>query len=117
LRSEMSRQYGMDLRSKSDAQIAETVIKSELTKITGAAYRSPTLARNYSFRYSDPGIISFSDPGLREVFSRILETDFELGKNGSVVMPDWLKNERIAVDGRKYQMGIGGFTHAKAGKR
>jgi len=29
----MSEQYGMDLRSKSDAQIAETVIKSELHKI------------------------------------------------------------------------------------
>jgi len=43
LRSEMSRQYGMDLRSKSDAQIAETVIKSELTKITGA----PTVPRHW----------------------------------------------------------------------
>ena len=35
LRQSMSEQYGVDLRSKSDAQIAETVIKSELTKLTG----------------------------------------------------------------------------------
>ncbi len=109
LRADMSRQYGMDLRSKSDAQIAETVIKSELIKITSKDYRAPTLAKGYTFRYQDPGMITFGDAQLREVFARILETDFELGKNGSVVMPDWLKDERISLDGRQYQMGIGGL--------
>jgi len=40
LRISMSEQYGIDLRSKSDAQIAEAVIKSELEKRTGRKYRS-----------------------------------------------------------------------------
>ena len=35
LREAMSDQYGLDLRSKSDAQIAEQVIKSEYQKLTG----------------------------------------------------------------------------------
>lgn len=109
LRADMSRQYGMDLRSKSDAQIAETVIKSELGKITGKTYRAPSIPKDYRFRYQDPGIIRFEDPALSEVFKRILDTDFELGKNGSVLMPDWLKAERITIDGRDYQMGIGGL--------
>ena len=41
LRRQMSEQYGVDLRSKSDAQIAEAVIKSELYKMTGREYRKP----------------------------------------------------------------------------
>ena len=35
LRMEMSEEYGLDLRSRSDAQIAEAVINSELQKVLG----------------------------------------------------------------------------------
>ena len=59
LRVKMSEQYGMDLRSKSDAQIAETIIKSELQAITGHNYRAPKLQADYSFKYQDPKIIKF----------------------------------------------------------
>lgn len=45
LRSEMSKQYGVDLRSKSDAQIAEAVIKHEIERITGDAVFKPTFQR------------------------------------------------------------------------
>ena len=109
LRSEMTRQYGMDLRSKSDAQIAETVIKSELQKLTGKTYRPPKLNADHTFKYRDPGVIAFQSSELQSVFDRILKTRFALGKNGSVLMPDWLKAERVEVAGRKYQMGIGGL--------
>ena len=40
LRAKMGEQYGMDLRSKSDAQIAEKVITSELEAMTDTALRS-----------------------------------------------------------------------------
>jgi hypothetical protein len=109
LRAAMSNQYDEDLRSKSDAQIAETVIKSELSKITGDTYRAPKLPDDYGFYYQDPEIIEFENPSLRKMFSRILETRFSLGVNGSVAMPDWLKNERIKIGGAEYQMGIGGL--------
>lgn len=109
LRRTMSEQYGMDLRSKSDSQIAETVIKSELSKLTGRQYRAPKLPRNYSFRYVNPGIIGFKNEQLQAVFNRILETDFKLTDSGSVAMPDWLKKEKIDVGTARYQMGIGGL--------
>jgi hypothetical protein len=109
LRSQMTRKYGMDLRSKSDAQIAETVIKSELAKLTGKDYRPPKLEKGYGFKYRNPGIIAFESETLQSIFNRILSTEFELGKNGSVLMPDWLKAERVTVAGREYQMGIGGL--------
>lgn len=108
LRVKMSEQYGMDLRSKSDAQIAETVIKSELNKLTGIEYRKPEQTEDLKFRYINPKIISFEDVNMQAVFKRILQTDFETGGNGSVILPAWLK-EKINFYGRDYQMGIGGL--------
>jgi uncharacterized membrane protein len=105
----MSKQYDEDLRSKSDAQIAETVIKSELHKLTGDTYRAPKLPDDYGFYYRNPEIIECENPSLQKMFDRILSTRFSLGVNGSVAMPDWLKNERIKLGGAEYQMGIGGL--------
>lgn len=109
LREDMSDQYGMDLRSKSDAQIAETIIKSELQVLTGKQYRPSKLGKDYSFRYRDPKIISFQTSKLERVFERILKTDFMLAPTGSVMMPDWLKQTKIEIGNSKYQMGIGGL--------
>lgn len=109
LRKTMSNQYGMDLRSKSDAQIAETVITSELSQATGKTYRAPKLKPNHTFRYKNPGIVEFKTPQLNDVFASILAHRFELLSNGSVKMPDWLKQTRITVGGAEYQMGIGGL--------
>jgi len=109
LRAEMSEQYGMDLRSKSDAQIAETIIKSELGALTGQEYRAPQLSDDYYFRYIDPKIIKFKTTQLRDVFKRLLQQRFTLGAYGSVVMPQWLRDEKIKIGGADYQMGIGGL--------
>ena len=109
LRESMSEQYGVDLRSKSDAQIAETVIKSELEKMTGKTYRRFEAPDDYGFRYKDPGIIEFKTEKLKSIFKSILAHKFELSANGSVKMPDFLKKEPIEFDGAKYQMGVGGL--------
>jgi hypothetical protein len=109
LRAEMSQQYGMDLRSKSDAQIAETVIKSELSSLTGEQYQAPKLADNYTFRYIDPQIITFKTPQLKRVFKAIVYELFQMGTTGSVAMPTWLRNNKIQIGNASYQMGIGGL--------
>lgn len=109
LRGEMSAQYGMDLRSKSDAQIAETIIKSELSNLTGNDYQAPKLPDNYTFKYLDPKIISFKTDALKKVFAAILSERFRMGPTGSVIMPQWLRDNRIEIGSAKYQMGIGGL--------
>lgn len=109
LRESMSEQYGVDLRSKSDAQIAETVIKSELEKMTGKKYRCFEAPDDYGFRYKDPGIIEFKTEKLKGIFAKIKTHKFGLTANGSAKMPDFLKKEPIEFDGAKYQMGIGGL--------
>lgn len=107
LRIDIGKQYKMDVRSKSDAQIAEAIILHELTRITGKSYGRPDNVQA-SFRYKDPGFISFESEGLSGIFKKILNTDFLLGANGAVLLPDWLE-EPILIDGSKYQMGIGGL--------
>ena len=72
LREQIGKQYGdIDLRSKSDAQIAEKIIKHELEALTGKTYKPRKVEVGHVCRYSDPKIVSFATPGLRETFARI----------------------------------------------
>lgn len=107
LRVQISKQYGMDVRSKGDAQIAEMLILHELTRVTGKDYSRPELTQK-TFKYRNPGFITFISPHLQTMFQHLLDTDFTIGGNGSVIMPDWLKDP-VTIDGISYQMGIGGL--------
>lgn len=107
LRISMSKQYKVDLRSKSDAQVAEEVIRNELFRMTGKRYSKPDNPPT-SFRYHNPKIIEYTTDNLKSIFDRILKTEFYTGANGQVQMPEWLR-EPITIRGRTYQMGIGGL--------
>ena len=116
LRETMTEKYGMDLRSKSDAQIAEAVIASELEKITGKALKRPNVKDTDTFKYLDPEIVSFKNPQLDSIHQRVIDEKFKLGLNGALKLPDWLKKEVIIINGRKYQMGIGGLHSCEKGQ-
>ena len=109
LRSELSKQYGQDLLSKSDAQIAETVIKSELQKISNTRLYAPKLAENTTFRYTVPKFISFESSQLKSVLDYISQHDFTLDGKGSIQLPKDLKNMKISLGQSTYQLGIGGI--------
>ena len=109
LRVSMSKQYGVDLRSKSDAQIAETVIKSELQKQTGKQYRKPELPDGVTFKYQDPHIVEFQTEQLQKMFKTVLNIRFGLGANGAVKMPPELAKSKIKIGYAEYTMGIGGL--------
>lgn len=109
LRESMSKEYGLDLRSKSDAQIAEAVIISELSAMTKKKYSKPSVDSNQTFRYQDPQIVSFKNKDLQQIFKKLLKHEFTLGSNGAVQMPDWLKDAKIDINATEYQMGIGGL--------
>lgn len=107
LRVSMSKQYWVDLRSKSDAQVAEEVIRHELERLTGTRYGKPDDPPK-SFYYQNPEIIEYKTDALKNVFDLILKTKFTVSGTGAVLMPDWLK-EPVRVGGLPYQMGIGGL--------
>lgn len=108
LREAMGAEYGADLRSKSDAQIAETVIVSELKKITGKTAKKPDINENFTFHYRNPHIITFKSEHLKAVFNTALETRFELNVNGQVKLPEAL-SAQIPIGRGLYTMGIGGL--------
>lgn len=107
LRVDMSAQYGLDLRSKSDAQVAETVIRSELERLTGHRYFAPD-KKAQSFKYKNPEIIEFKTKSLQEFFDSVLASRFAVAPSGSVVTPDTL-TRLVHIGGRAYKTGIGGL--------
>tara|TARA_R110000765_G_scaffold114176_2_gene206851 strand:+ start:320 stop:2083 length:1764 start_codon:yes stop_codon:yes gene_type:complete len=116
LRVSMGKEYGLDLRSKSDAQIAEAVLKSEIEAVSGNVLRPLKMASDATVKYSDPGIVEFKDPALTEIFRKICAQDFELSGNGSIKMPEWLANTKIKIGKGSYQMGIGGLHSTEKGQ-
>lgn len=109
LRASMGDQYGLDFRSKSDAQIAEALITHELSRMTGKQYRKPEIPEGFGFKLRDPKIIRFDTPELQEIYEDIMSERWTIGVNGSVAMPGWLKDQRIKIGHSEYQMGIGGL--------
>lgn len=109
LREQMSIQYGIDLRSKSDAQMAEAIIKSELEALTGKSYRPQKVNPGSVVRYASPDMIYFEGQQLKDIYWRILKSGFPIWTNGSVRMPEWLSETKIRIGETDYQMGIGGL--------
>lgn len=108
LRESMSYKYGIDLRSKSDAQIAEAVIVSELRKEGVEAVR-PEIAAGTVFKYVPPDYIKFNDPSLNAALKVITEADFVIDTEGSPIIPEALKDLKVKIGELEFQMGIGGL--------
>lgn len=109
LREQMGKMYGLDLRSKSDAQIAEAVIGKEVAKIKGQEVKRPTIAAGTSFRYLAPDFIRFTTPPLQVVAELIAGLDFVIPATGGVAMPKALADYKIKIGNGVYRMGIGGL--------
>ena len=111
LRIALGKQYGLDLRSKSDAQIAEAVIKSEYQKITGEKLIKPIDQGKLPthVHYDPPPFLHFESNQIKSYLFAMQQDSFELGKDGKAMNPEWLKKAKIEIDGRKYTIGMGGL--------
>lgn len=108
-RERLSKRYGLELRSKSDAQLAETVIRRRCEIATGLRIYKPDINWNASFKCTPPDFISFSLPPLVKALDIIKGATFRLGPAGAVVMPPELDNLEITIGGSTYKLGIGGL--------
>lgn len=108
IRVAMSRRYGMDLRSKSDAQIAEAVIKQAVESKLGRRLYKPNV-RPYTFYYKPPAFIQFQTPQLQELLERIKTTKMIVKPDGYVLLPDYLGKQPQIIGGTPFQMGLGGL--------
>ena len=108
IRKIMSAEYGVDVRSKSDAQVAEAVIKKTVTRITGKRIEYADI-KSFSFFYKAPKWIKFQTPALQEMFEELKRTQFNVDHKGRVLLPEFLKNKVIEIGEGRYKMGLGGL--------
>lgn len=111
LRCNLSEEHGIDLRSKSDAQIAEAVIKKEVERITGFAPQKPKIEYGKKFKFIPPEHLHFQTDYMKEKFNQILNMEFEINDKGTVVLED-LSGFDITIGKTVYRMGKGGL-HSK----
>lgn len=110
LRAAMSAEYGVDMRSKSDTQMAEASLIKRLN-LQRRQNRVP-----YSVRYNAPHFVSFESNELNDLLKRIEDTEFIMNQaTGHVILPDYLAKDLVRIGGGTYQLGVGGIhsTHDK----
>jgi hypothetical protein len=107
LRYSMSEKYKQDLRSKSDAQIAEAVILSELLK-HGVNVAKPIMPR--TVEYTAPKCISFKTDTLVKLLRGLDKQIFNINqKDGAPLLPKWLGNTPIKIGSMEYKVRMGGL--------
>lgn len=108
IRVTMSHAHKIDLRSKSDAQIAETVLAAELAK-SGVEARRPPRNLSSALRYAPPAYLQFQSGRMQDALRQICEAEFPINEKGYVQLPEVLKTDPVDINGRQYRIGIGGL--------
>lgn len=114
LRKELGLHYKIDLRSKSDAQIAEYVIAAEFERMTGAKPKKPDDLSGTIYRYKVPHWLRFETPFMQEVLRTVASADYIVSYSGKVLIPDAVKNLRIVIGNSTYRMGNGGLHSSES---
>jgi DNA polymerase elongation subunit (family B) len=109
LRGEMSKLYDIDLRSKSDAQIAEAVLVSEVSKMVGYKVKRSEVYQNRHFFYNIPEKVKFRGDNLNAVLDMLRSEHFLAKTNNVIDMPEVLETTVITIGTTNYQMGMGGL--------
>lgn len=113
LRRALSNEYKMDLRSKSDAQIGEAIVKKRVEMATDLQIRRVD-PRPMTFRYVPPAFISFSSGTMQRVLDDLRGADFSADASGNITPPEWLKEAIVNIGSSNYSMGIGGLHSQEA---
>lgn len=109
LRASMSSAYGVDVRSKSDAQIAEAVLIAELQRVTYNKPQRPTIEPGSWFQYRVPDYIKYESEELNAALTTVRNARFVIGEHGGAEMPEELKALKLTIGNCTVQMGIGGL--------
>lgn len=108
LRETIGREIGRDLRSKSDAQMGEEIIRRRVEAATGRSVGKPP-PPPASVGYQPPPFASFSGDELRRIVDDLREATFPVGVDGHPEAPPTLKDLKATIGGSVYAMGVGGL--------
>lgn len=109
LRTDLTIQYQTDLMSKSDAQIAESVIGYEIKQLTGKWPKKPTIVSSNIHKYKVPTNLFFQTPYMQGVLNTITNANFSLTDAGRLIAPKEIDDLKIKIGASIYRMGIGGL--------
>ncbi|MDP2263261.1 MAG: hypothetical protein Q8K24_08895 [Hydrogenophaga sp.] len=112
----MSAEFGIDLRSKSDAQIAEAAIKASVVKAKGEPVYRQDVTPGTTYRFKPMPWLQFNDPVLRAKFEQVLAAEFYVKADGKVQMPACLEGAsvQLSTGGSVYRMGVGGLHSSES---
>lgn len=109
LRENMGKRYGMDLRSKSDAQMAEAILTEEIAKMTGQRPKRPEIPPGTVYHYRKPEFIQYHTPLMNWALDKVVNAQFIVNEKGRIDMPPELDELELKIAGSVYRMGIGGL--------
>lgn len=107
IREDIGSRYNIDVRSKSDPQVAEAVIAREL----GIKNRDDYVGgvTKSAFKYKVPEFIKFKTDLLNHVLDCVRNETYMVSNEGKVIVPESIINLDINIRGTRYQMGNGGL--------
>lgn len=125
LRIAIGERYKIDVRSKSDAQIAEAVVKAQLDFKPAIRY----IKDGYTFNYTPPPYVQFATPHMRDLLEVVKQARFVVrDKEEAIAMgyydpedddapkirtgvriPEELAGRDIRIGAGLYRLGIGGL--------
>jgi hypothetical protein len=100
IRCDINRKYNVEVRSKSDSQIAEVLIKEKLIMPF-----KPNPKHN--FKYTPPDYVRFQSEELTDLLEIISSIKFK-GKKGDKIFNEAIPSS-VVINDSKYSIGIGGL--------
>lgn len=110
LREVLTAEYKVDVRSKSDPQVAEEIIRTEIKRMTGVKYFAKAeIEPGRTFKFYPAAYVSYKSPTMQWVLDMIKRQHFVIDNGGSPQLPKELEGLDIQIGGSTYRMGIGGL--------
>lgn len=122
MREKVGAKYGIDLRSKSDAQMAEAVLRKRCEQALGRRIYKADVDWGFRFQYRTPPFISYQLPQLQRALALVQQSTFgirppasmrnaddEAEKGKCIAMPPQLEGLEIVIGHSTYKMGVGGL--------
>lgn len=100
---DIGNKYDLDLRSKTDSQIAESLIRKEFN-ITSFKHE---IDFDRVYKYSPPDFIKFKTEELNNFYELLVNTEFKFGENKKIKANNVFP--KLDVEGVKLTVGIGGL--------
>lgn len=109
LRNDLTAQYGIDVRSRSDAQVAESVISQEIYRLTGERTTTATFEPGTVFHYQVPRFLKYQSDLMNWALNKVAQTQFIVSEHGNINLPEELSNMKLRMAHSTYKLGVGGL--------